>query len=188
MLGQDWGCPSETMDGGALSNIRDMNKGIDVMYLDGCNLEASESTTDKNLIYLFDIIGYKNIDKRRYPDLFFCNFNLGYRVGNSSGGMSDDLMDADADYIKKLIEMLRPEKILCLGESVSKATFKVLLGKNEKYTSYNQFVSESKGFKYQWQDFESKIYPLFHTGHYGVKVNRKGGFDQHIKDWENIVK
>ena len=186
VLGQDWGCPSETMDGGAIANVRDMNRGIDVMYLDGCNMETRESTTDKNLTYLFEKIGYKGIDKRRYPDLFFTNFNLGYRTGNNSGGMTADLLESDGKYIKELIDILKPKNIICLGELVFNATYKLLLGGNLKYSGYNNLVSNSKGYKYSGTGYEGKIYPVFHPGFYGVN-NRNGGLEQHVKDWKKMI-
>lgn len=185
VLGQDWGCPNDSVFGSVLPNVRNMNNGNDIMYLYGC--KGKESPTDKNLVLLFKEIGYDSIDQIRYPDLFFANFNMGYRVNNNSGGMTSDLLDADAPYVMKLIEILKPENILCLGETVSKATFKMLFGKNEKYSSYNSFVTTSKGFVYKKDDLETKIFPLFHTGHYGVNVNRKGGLVQQIKDWHRII-
>ncbi len=189
VLGQDWGCPNGNMDGGAIENIKLMNAGIDVMYLHKRNLNSREAQTDKNLISLFAEIGYKDIDAIRYPDLFFANFNLGYRTsGSISGGMTDDLMDADAKYIRKLIDILKPQNILCLGENVSKATFKMLFGKNEKYSSYNDFVTNSKGFEHRNNQYSCKVFPLFHTGYYGVNLNRKGGMYQHIEDWKEMFK
>lgn len=188
LLGQDWGNPYSAQDTGTINNIRMMNQGIDVPYLHKCNLLSREAQTDVNLIKLFESIGYPEIDIIRYPDLFFSNFNLGYRKENGSGDMTTEVMDADAFYIMRLINILKPEKILCLGEDVTKATMKLLLGEIPKYKSFNKFIDEGKIFTYNGDGFTSKVYPLFHPGYYGVKLNRKGGYEQHLKNWSRIKK
>jgi hypothetical protein len=142
--------------------------------------------TDVNLISLFNSIGYADIDVIRYPDLFFTNFNLGYRTAQSSSGMTSKLMDMDAQYNKELIDILKPDKILCLGEAVVKATAKLLFKEIPQYKSFNTYLDEGHIMIYQGKDYESRIYPLCHPGNYGVKLNRKGGYDQHLKDWARI--
>ena len=186
LLGQDWGNPNNTQSYKLCENIRKMNEGIDVPYLFGCHLESKVSQTDRNLIELFAEIGYPNIDVIRYPDLFFCNFSLGYRTEQGSGGMTDDLLEADSGYIKELIDILRPKKIICLGEAVAKATEKLLFGSNSKYKSFNEYIDSGVVLDYRSHDYECKVYPVFHPGFYGEK-NRDGGFRQHIEDWKRIM-
>lgn len=111
LLGLDWGSPYSRQSFKLCENIRMMNEGIDVPYMFGCHLESKISQTDRNLITLFTEIGYPNIDVIRYPNLFFCNFSLGYRTGADTGGMTDDLLEADSEYIRELIDILKPEKI-----------------------------------------------------------------------------
>lgn len=169
-----------------VKNIRKLNQGItDTQYLDNCDLTLREVTTDKNLVELFKSIGYPQIDKKRYSDLFFCNFSLGYRTGSQSGGMTGRVMNKDAPYIKKLIEIIKPEKILCLGQKTANATLKMLFGKVPRYKNYGSLVDSKKVYTYINGDVHSTVYPLFHTGFYGVR-NRKGGLDKHFEDWSRI--
>ena len=70
-MGQDWG--NTDFDGGkTLENISKINllspnEYEKIQYLDG----LKPFVTDKNLVELFASIGYPNIDKKRYSDLFF---------------------------------------------------------------------------------------------------------------------
>jgi hypothetical protein len=188
LLGQDWGNPYGAQDTGTIKNVCLMNQGIDVPYLHDCILESREAATDRNLIDFFAAIHYPDIDCIRYPDLFFTNFNLGYRTTRGSGGMTEELMEADAVYVMRLINILKPEKILCLGELVTKATAKLLFGTVPKYKDFNTFVDDSGCIMtYHGACFTSRVYPLFHPGYYGVNLNRTGGYDRHIKDWERII-
>lgn len=186
LLGQDWGNPNSIQSLKLCENIRKMNEGIDVPYMFGCHLESKVSQTDRNLIALFTEIGYPNIDVIRYPDLFFCNFSLGYRMGTDTGGMTDDLLGADSEYIRELINILKPEKIVCLGETVTRATEKLLFGKRTKYTNYNEYIDSGVILDYQNGDYKCEVYPMFHPGFYGEK-NRVGGLDRHIEDWKRIM-
>jgi len=186
LLGQDWGNPYSTQCFKLRENIRKMNEGIDVPYLFGNNLDSEASQTDRNLITLFAEIGYPNIDVIRYPDLFFCNFSLGYRTGQGSGGMTDDLLEADSGYIKELIDILKPEKIICLGEAVTRVTEKLLFGRTPKYKNYNEYIDSGVVLNYQCGAYRCDVYPMFHPGFYGEK-NRVGGFTQHIEDWKRIL-
>lgn len=185
LLGQDWGNPNGAQDTGVIKNVRLMNQGIDVPYLDGCDLNLNATKTDRNIAMFFETIGYPDIIHIRYKDLFFSNFNLGYRIGNGSGGMTQKLMDADSQYVMRLINLLKPDKILCLGDKVTRATTKLLFGRVPKYKNFNDFIDEEKIFAYQGTDFTSAVYPLFHPGYFGI-LNRKGGFEQHIRDWSRI--
>lgn len=186
LIGQDWGNPNGAQDTGVIKNIKLMNEGIDVPYLHKCNMKSRDAQTDVNLIELFSSIGYEDIDAIRYPDLFFTNYNLGYRTENGSGNMTPEVMDADSNYIMELIDILKPEKILCLGEEASRATIKLLLGEYPQYNTFNEYIDKGEILEYKGNDYDSKIYPLFHTGYYGVKLNRKGGMEQHKRDWERI--
>jgi hypothetical protein len=183
LIGQDWGNPYSQNEAGTIENIRMMNYGTDVAYYNNCK---HKMPTDKNIIDFFDYIGYSHIDKIRYSDLFFTNFNLGYRTAQSSGGMTSKLMDMDAQYNMELIDILKPDKILCLGETVVKATTKLLLNSTPKYKTFNTYINGKPILTYQGKDYTSQIYPLFHPGNNGVKRNRIGGYQQHLNDWKRI--
>ena len=82
LIGQDFGPPEKEELNGTIANVRKMNDGIDVMFHENVDLEARDSQTDKNIVRYFELLGKNEIDKKKYPDLFFCNCNLGYRRDN----------------------------------------------------------------------------------------------------------
>ena len=80
LLGQDFGPPQKEEEKGTICNVRSLNSGnTDVMFQTGVNLDCRNAATDKALVSLFHFLGYERIDQKRYSDLFFCNFCLGYR-------------------------------------------------------------------------------------------------------------
>ena len=111
LIGQDFG-PSEKEEiKGTIANVRKMNDGIDVMFHENVDLEARDSQTDKNIVGYFELLGKNEIDKKKYPDLFFCNCNLGYRRDKYSGNMTRKILANDAAEIKSLIDIIEPENI-----------------------------------------------------------------------------
>lgn len=70
-MGQDWGNTDfdseKTLENISKINLLSPNEYEKIQYLDG----LKPFVTDKNLVELFASIGYPNIDKKRYSDLFF---------------------------------------------------------------------------------------------------------------------
>lgn len=115
--GQDWGCPWDAGAAAVMRNIQAMNCGQSVSYM--CE---NENPTDRNLIELFHSIGFDILtDDSR---LFFTNFVMGYRVKGTSGNFKKSWAMADAEYFRRLVEIIRPRILLCLG----KDTLKSVLG------------------------------------------------------------
>ena len=111
LIGQDFG-PSEKEEiKGTIANVRKMDDGMDVMFHENVDLKARDSQTDKNIIRYFELLGKNKIDKKKYPDLFFCNCNLGYRRDKYSGNMTRKILANDAAEIKSLIDIIEPENI-----------------------------------------------------------------------------
>ena len=73
LIGQDFGPPEKEEIKGTIANVRKMNDGVDVMFHENVDLEARDSQTDKNIVGYFELLGKNEIDKKKYPDLFFCN-------------------------------------------------------------------------------------------------------------------
>ncbi len=187
LVGQDWGNPYGHQDTGSMVNIEAMNNNEDVPYIMKRTLgNEAASPTDYMLVDLFAEIGIPNIDTKRYSNLFFTNFCLGYRTGTGSGGMTLKLLMHDAEYFQRLVDMLKPEHILCLGQLVSKAVVKTLCNERLKSCSFNSLVDSGISYSYARKGFTSKIHPLFHPGFYGIR-NRRGLFLQHLRDWSKIL-
>lgn len=119
LIGQDFGPPEKEEEKGTIANIREMNRGKEVMFHNNVDLTSRDSQTDANLIQYFSWIGKPEIDKHRYSDLFFCNCNLGYRKDTYSGNMTRKILANDSLEIKRLIDIIKPDNIISLGLDTS---------------------------------------------------------------------
>lgn len=162
---------------------------------------SMKSTTDKNLIELFKLLG-RDITKP-CDDVFFTNFCLGYRIGEESGGMTKNLMMRDTELFRELCEILEPENILCLGKLVSECAYESLSGSSfEKiylgYKSYNDFLDNHPKIVVPYGNGKtSNFYPLAHCGYMGT-MNRNRGYNlpeikadilfKQREDWQKIIK
>ena len=145
LIGQDFGPPEKEELKGTIANVRKMNDGVEVMFHKNVDLEARDSQTDKNIVRYFELLGKNEIDKKKYPDLFFCNCNLGYRRDKYSGNMTRKILANDAAEIKSLIDIIEPENIICLGLDTSVVVIRTLLDKKYKpFWLYLTVVNEIK--------------------------------------------
>jgi len=202
LVGQDWGSKSQISDTFA-ERIKKINQGkSEIPYID-TEHDKNIFTTDKNLIELFRQLGYgitenESIEHKRYPELFFTNFCLGYRKENSSKNMSKELMEHDIEYFQDLCKVLEPENILCLGKLTFRYVYESLTGKKAtklKYYNkgYNYFIEHHEKISVKY--IKSTIYPLAHCGTIGT-MNRnrdveagamKMSLNKQMKDWSKIA-
>lgn len=164
-----------------IANVRKMNDGIDVMFHDKVNLKARDSQTDKNLVRYFELLGKEKIDKKKYPDLFFCNCNLGYRRDKYSGNMTRKILANDAAEIKSLIDIIEPENIICLGLDTSVVVIQTLIDKKFSCNRLPELMRTGEPYIYG----ETHIYPVAHPGYWGTRTR---GEDNVIADWMRIRK
>lgn len=191
LVGQDWGNPF-TGDMSAENvkklNTMDRHDYDKLMYLDVP--DEKRFATDKNLIDLFAHIGYPDIDKKRYPELFFTNFCLGYIYeGKQSGDMTTSIMEKDSDYFKELCNILQPKVIICLGRKTFELSVKALevettLKDADRYNDYLEKQRNKDGIPVDLEGTKSKIYASAHCGSFGVK--NRGGIDKVKADWMDI--
>ena len=185
LVAQDWGNPSN-MSKEFEERIKAMNRGEqDVNYLDKKSIDFQ---TDANLIELFNVLGYDSIANRRYADLFFTNFCLGYRAGKESGGMTKTLMMKDSGFFKELCDILEPENILCLGRLTFKCVYETLIGQKVSSLTgftdgYNTFIEKHEPITAECGRVISNIYPLAHCGSMGT-MNR----NKNLKDDPRVQK
>ena len=177
-----------------IEKIKRINAGDkSIPYIDDEFLKSSNTT--KNLIPLFNILGY-DITKR-YDELFFTNFCLGYRGGNNGngGGMTKKLMMSSADLFKRLCEILEPESILCLGRVTFECVYKALTGtKYSIKTNYRDFLENHSEISVSYGNVQSFIYPLAHCGKMGT-IDRNHGLPKQSdplyyqkQDWARIAR
>lgn len=158
-----------------------MNDGIDVMFHENVDLEARDSQTDKNIVRYFELLGKNEIDKKKYPDLFFCNCNLGYRRDKYSGNMTRKILANDAAEIKSLIDIIEPENIICLGLDTSVVVIRTLIDKKFSCNRVSELIGTGEHYIYG----ETYIYPVAHPGYWGTSTR---GEDNVIADWRRIRK
>lgn len=199
LVGQDWGNPFLGRKD-FLKRILSINNGSNEPYY-----EKAVFDTDDNLVELFKVLKDSegksyDIATKRYDDLFFTNFCLGYRKGKESGGMPKELMKRDAVFFKRLVAILEPENILCLGKRTFECVFEALCGdktqKPEGFCgAYNVFIENYKPITAEYEENKNtRIFPLAHSGYMGImnRINKKGTVDEGIEkqkeDWEKIAK
>ena len=164
-----------------IANVRKMNDGIDVMFHENVDLEARDLQTDKNIVGYFELLGKNEIDKKKYPDLFFCNCNLGYRRDKYSGNMTRKILANDAAEIKSLIDIIEPENIICLGLDTSVVVIRTLIDKKFSCNRVSELIGTGEPYIYG----ETYIYPVAHPGYWGTSTR---GEDNVIEDWRRIRK
>lgn len=190
LVGQDWGC---FRPGFTLGAERKAHPGQKLYYRE-CD-GSKNSETDRTLCELFAELGYDiatDGDDCDHPgdlhDLFFTNFVLCYRCGLSSGGFQRRWRDNCGEYFRRLVQIIRPQVILCLGREAYNGVASVA-GFPEVERDYGHFV-EGDPRQMGFGGTSSWVIPLFHPGNYGM-LNR-GGFDKEagkrlqIEDWHRV--
>lgn len=182
VIGQDFGPPKKEEKKGTIANVRRLNSGDETaMFQENVDLTVRDAQTDRALIELFGVIGYPEIDKKRYSDLFFCNFCLGYRKENYTEPFSKRDFKDDKEYVKELIDILQPQKIICLGKDVSIETIWLLVNPKYPDRSMDELIIANDIPNYNG----AIIYPMAHPGFWGQR--NRGGLEKVIKDWKKIV-
>ena len=202
LLGQDWGALDYKYAQKYFDAIEEMiAKDIDdneIHYFDKVSeSEFEKFATDRNLVELFKILGYQDIKKYRYKDLFFTNLIPGYRSsGKSTGGFKKEWLDkAVWEEFDNLIKILQPTIVICLGEIVYKEVLKHYKEYGREYQRtwskwslyLDDFYEENKeiepvniGKNYETNCF---VFPVAHPGSYGIKAR---DLESQKKDWERI--
>ena len=181
-VAQDFGSIFEGYD---FARLKRMNRGErNVPY---CDEKFNESSTDKNLFKLFAVLGYDL--NRRYSELFFTNFCLGYRR-EKSVGMTKDWMLRDADLFKELCEILDPENILSMGKRTFECVSEALTGESCIVKKFNAFLESHDEIIFRVNGNPIKIYPLSHCGEFGI-INRNENSSPlapQFRDWGDVKK
>lgn len=186
LIGQDWGCPWDKPTMAVMENIKAMNDGKGAHYMTGNN-----NPTDNFLIQLFQTIGFDI--KRDDPRLFFTNFVLGYRTKGSSGNFKKSWADADAEYFRRLVEIIHPRVLLCIGKDTAKSVLDCY-GLSLPKGSYNDVI-ESKLNHFSGRLSDGSPVYIFALAHCGVmgtlnrnkSTEKKLSPDLQVRDWSRIL-
>ena len=187
LVGQDWG------------NFDDKNYNEIIRSITASEDDSNSTThypyeknpTDKNLCRLFDVLGDSfNIKEYNNPKVFFSNFVLCYRKNTRiSGGFRQRWAQNCSEYFLRLVSIIQPKVIICLGRSVFEAVVRSF-GEKPPKCDYNSTISNGartlslNGTSYT-------VFPMAHCGVFGTN-NRKdpktgcSGMEQQMKDWKRI--
>ena len=189
LVGQDWGNPWEESCKGLIDKISSAEKGPIPDYLGD-----SKNPTDLALKELFQSIGYDITTP--HDKLFFTNFVLGYRTGKISGGFQKKWAKQDSKFFPRLVEIIKPKVILCLGKSTYKAVMKSMgLTIPKGVARYNAFLeSSSNPQKITFSNGQAAyIFALAHCGSFGTMNRNRGSIVSKEKrlslqknDWDRI--
>lgn len=211
ILGQDWGNfepDNRELDRIMQENFIKMDAGEDARYFDNVP-DKIISATDRNLIELVKLLDASyDIRNRKYKDLFFSNLCLGYRNEGYSGGfrrkwLTEDVKylvgyDENGEHIHGLLEIIKPEIVICLGKEVYRVVAKAL-GKavsSAELKRYYQKLDEGSNFvKPEGRGWSFRVYGMAHPGSMGqanrvskckIEGNTLDGMKLQKKDWKNI--
>ncbi len=173
LVGQDWGNPKSSDNIEIINRIREIQSGDEtVEYL-------AKSPTDKNLKYFFEAF---NVDLERRDNeirLFFTNYCLGYRSGQSeTGGMTQKIMREDRELFELLVLSIKPKVIICLG----KDTYEMVT--DSKTKEYLKYLKRGKAFK-STKNKTIKVYGVPHSGTWGTA--NIGTREEVMVIWRNVA-
>lgn len=145
--------------------------------------------TNRNLATLFEKglgiqIGHP-LNPNPQVKLFFTNAIVGLK---EEGGMQGKIQDEWAissvkEFIRPLIEIIRPKVVLVLGSTAFIAVYKAFGDDISPKFKVNQPFREIKGRQFRISD-STTVYPVYHCGSRGVNMNQN--LDDQIKEWKKI--
>ena len=129
------------------------------------------------------------------PKLFFTNLVMGYRLQGTSGGFKTAWANADAPFFRRLVDIIHPRVLLCLGKDTFRCTLRALgLQRLPVIRNYNRFIesSENPVQIHLGDDETTFVFALAHCGVLGT-LNRnrgtseKASLNKQIQDWSKIT-
>lgn len=207
MVGQDWGCPfneAEDILKKKIDTIKkqemDPSKDSTCHYFDEENLDRMDFKTDQNLKELFFEVDskYKDLFHTRYDDLYFTNLSLGYRSKGTSGNFKRSwVTEIEKAVFPRMIEILKPKVIICLGKDTFECFKKVMMHKTENVVeqsidrklSFNEFIVKNRENPLLVNGIP--VFAFAHCGSMG-SLNRNGRKSGDLatqkEDWSYIKK
>lgn len=162
LIGQDW--------------------GNEVYFCKNRGRDSDDNPTNKNLKILFSELGYELgsacPDQPFQNGLFFTNAVLGVKLGTMSAPVLIEWVKyCNEHYTKPLIEIIKPQAIICLGLKAYGAMqfiFKDLPSGTMSNLATQSFICDDK---------ITYVFPRFHCGGLGL---RNRGLDMQKEDWKKI--
>lgn len=206
LVEQDWGslASSDKLE----KAIRDMKKepcsSKEVMYFKYYSDQEMKNKgfdTDINMNELFIELGdYPDILHHTYEDLFFTNLIPGFRrEGSSTGGFKSEWVtqDVQSDF-RELVDILRPQVIICLGQDTYK---QAALSYGHKKVLKGQNLNDFLDAQYDPEEIKTDsgyvthMFGVAHPGFYGtfnrngrMHLDEKEKLKKQQEDWQHIRK
>ncbi len=159
-------------------------------YVPKVNSGGKDFATDLNLANGLKYLGYKDVLRKRYPDLFFTNLIPGYRKNDkSTGGFKSSWITTEVkEDFRGLIELLQPQVVICLGRDTFKHATRIMGIKNVfGKMSWNDYLNkQNKPVEIKLASGKiSFFFAMPHPGYFGVYNRSKCG--QIIDDdWKKV--
>lgn len=204
IVGQDWGSRKQSDNYCKYIKEHPDEKVISFAQIaKETSLKKKEFTTDLQLKEIMEeVFGYADICKHHHDDLYFTNLIPGYRKEDKSTGngpeVEKNITDSVLANFKMLLEILKPQYVICLGRLVSEKVAKIY-GKELRIRSaenYNIFLDEELNEKNPkpiiiGDEQEMILFAMPHLGRLG-KANRKrhfnkNGIAKNVKDDWKVV-
>lgn len=195
LVGQDWGFSDP--ESSIMQNIRDINDGLRTDYsFEQANPAGKVNPTDDILRKLFASIGY-DITKG-CEDLFFTNFVLGYRSKGLSGNLKKEWLLADAPYFSRLVNIIEPKVVVCLGKDTFEGVQYACTGKWPHTGRFNAFIEspQNPAILSLLSGKTAAAFAVAHCGKIGTMNRNRSGkignlssshsLDRQIADWARI--
>ena len=191
VLGQDWASPfadeaTVKYRINAVEENLEINDACHYFDIPSGELTYKDYETDFNLTYLFNLLGYDDIMKKRYEDLFFSNVCLGYRSRGATGNYKMSwITEIEKDAYKRLITILEPKVIICIGKYTYKSLLKIF-GINDPRikNKFNDFLDTYMADKDGPKCVDG--IPVLVSSHCGSLGTINRGEKKQVEDWEAI--
>lgn len=200
LVGRDWGDVEK--NSACIESIQALQEGHSQRYVtkkiyDGTKMS---NPTDERVRRLFAVLGYDVTasaqDDSKNQDLFFTNIFPCFRSGGNTGKLLRKSPALEREYFRRLVELLQPEAVLCLGkdayQEVRRALGSPVQGKELK--PYGRYVERDCGVPVDVGGMHTMMFALAHPGPLGT-IDRvreakdrtaQAGEEAQFKDWKKI--
>lgn len=145
----------------------DTNKYLEILFKRGLGID----------------IGHP-ISPNKSNKLFFTNALVGLKKDGMQAKINPLLVYKSAEtFLKPLIEIIQPKAIIALGQLAFNSIYFINFGKLTPNVDYN-LAFEKHVAKQFITPNNIKIFPVYHCGSRGIKMNRNE--EKQIEDWKQI--
>lgn len=180
VVGQDWGYYNIQTIKEWIPYFNKRNTDKKSKYPHPNPVEKGKTDSD-----LYEFFGYSKLDFdilcKNEKDLFFVNYVLCYRDCDGLGEITKNITRNCAEYFSRLVDIIEPNVIICLGQKTFDAVMEVF-GQPVQYREYNDVI-DNGGYKVNTRGYESVVFAVCHPSGKGIG-NRTKIVAQN--DWKRI--